>query len=378
MIKTYKYEIYPNLEQKSKIDNFIGCARFIYNWGLERKTKSFIEENKQLSCFTLINEIVKLKETEEYSWLNDCHSQILQMSLRNLDNAFTNFFRKRGKFPKFKSKKYAKQTIHYPQGVYIEGNNIFIPKIKKVPFDNHRQFEGKIKTVTLRKSSTNRYFVSILVEDDKKLPIKNNINEKTTIGLDLGIIHFAISSTGEIFENQKYFYNSEKKLRVENRKLSRKYVRGLEEQSKNYIKQKLVVAKLQEKIKNQRKDFLHKLSKQLIDKYDTICIEDLDVQKMMKNPQYARRITDCGWGYFKLYLEYKADWYGKNLIFINKFEPSSKMCNKCGDINQNLKITDRTWTCSNCNTVLDRDLNAAINIKNIGLRLKPLDVKTVH
>jgi putative transposase len=306
------------------------------------------------------------------------------MSMRNLDNAYTNFFRGVG-FPKFKSK-YRKQSFQLPQGVWLSDDKkqIFIPKLKFTDIDFHREFKGEIKTVTVSKTTTNKYYISILVDNKKEIPEKQPIKLNTTVGVDLGIKDFAITSDGKKFENQDFFKSSMKMLRVEQRSLARK-----QKGSNHYEKQKMVVSLLHEHIRNQREDYLHKISRYLVDNYDTICIENLNVKGMpasckpkqdengnyIKNGQSSKSglnkaILDMGWFKFKSMLEYKCEWYGKNLSIIGRFDPSSKTCSNCGSINKELTLKDREWTCS-CGSTHDRDVNAAINIRNFGLRNQP-------
>jgi putative transposase len=363
MLKTYKYRIYPNDIQKEHLSKIFGSVRFVYNLGLETKILAYTGNKKNITCIDLSYQIKELKDTD-CPWLKEIPSQALQMSVRNLDNAYTNFFRGKG-FPKFKNK-HGKQSFQLPQGVYLENKQIFIPKLKMVNIDLHREFNGEIKTVTVSKSTTNKYYVSILVETGIDKPIKKQIKESTSVGLDLGIKDFCITSDGKKFENKDFFKSSMQKLRVEQRSLSRK-----KKGSNHYLKQKMIVSLLHEHIKNQRQDYLHKISKYLVDNYDTICIENLAVDNMVKNHNLARSISDMGWGEFKTMLEYKSEWYGKNLSIIGRFDPSSKTCSTCGGINKELKLSDREWICLKCGTKHDRDINAAINIKNFGLRNKP-------
>lgn len=377
MFKKFRFQLNPTEEQILSISKHIGCSRFVYNWGLNEKSKAYSNNQQKLSCFDLCKLLTQLKKQEEYSWLNDVQAQTLQYSLRHLDNAFTAFFNKRCKFPKFKSKKYGKQSFQYCQNVRVEDNQVYLPKIGWVYFYNSREIVGTIKSVNVIKTPTSKYFVSILCDNQLSIPVKEPIADDTTIGIDLGIKSFAVTSDGEVFENQRHFSKLQKRLRVEQRKLSRRFKKGVEEQSKSYQKQRLVVAKVHEKITNQRLDNLHKISTYLVNKYDTICIEDLNVSGMLSNPKLAKHIQDCGWRTFRQQLELKCREKGKNLIVIGRFEPSSKRCNSCGHINQ-ISLSDRIFNCTNCNKKIDRDFNAAQNIKDYGLGTKPLDVKTVQ
>ncbi len=365
MIKAYKYRIFPNEDQQTQLANIFGQVRFVYNLGLETKISAYAGNKVNLNCFDLINQIVELKKTE-CPWLKEAPAQALQMSLRNLDNAYTNFFRGKG-FPKYQNK-HGKQSFSMPQGVSLsdDGKQIFIPKLKWVGIDLHRPFKGDIKTVTVSRSVTNKYFVSILTDNKQELPTKKPISESTAVGLDLGIKDFVTMSDGKKFENKDFFKSTQRQLRVAQRSLSRK-----KKGSNHYIKQKMVVALIHEHIRNQRQDYLHKISSYLIQSYDTICLEDLAVSNMVKNHNLARAISDMGWSEFRSMLEYKAEWYGKNISVIGRFDPSSKLCSCCGNINKELTLKDREWTCSKCDAVHDRDINAAINIRNFGLRNKP-------
>ena len=369
MLKSYKYRIYPDQNQKELLSKIFGQVRFVYNLGLETKIQAYTGNKKHLTCFDLNKQITDLKKDIE--WLNESPSQALQMSIRNLDNAYTNFFRGAG-FPKFKSK-YSKQSFQLPQGVKLSENKkqIYIPKLKMVDIDYHREFKGDIKTITVSKSVTNKYYISILVDNKKEKPEKKPIKLETTVGIDLGIKDLAITSDGKKFENQGFLKSNLRLLRIEQRSLARK-----QKGSNHYKKQKLKVALLHEHIKNQRLDYLHKITRYLVDNYDTICIENLATSNMMKNKKLSRAIGDVGWYMFKSFLEYKCDWYGKNLSIIGRFDPSSKTCSKCGSINKDLTLNDREWTCQVCGYQHDRDINAAINIRNFGLRNQPSVTKS--
>ena len=360
--RTYKYRIYPNRKQRELFEKHFGCIRWVYNWGLEKKVKSYQQNKKQISCFDLTKELTKLKKMENFQWLNEVNSQSLQMALRNLDNAFTNFFRKQNNFPRFKSKKNNNYSFQVPQ--YLKLNDrLNIPKIPNIKIKLSKKIEGKIKTATIRKISTGKYFISILVEQDKELSLKPKIIEKTTVGIDFGIKTFATISDGRKLKNPKFLDKSLKKLKKQQKWLSRK-ANG----SNNRMKQRLKVALIYEKVANQRLDFLHKFSYQLTheNQVDSIAIENLNVSGMMKNHCLARVISDVSWKEARRQLEYKCDWYGKNLLVIGRFEPSSKMCS-CGAINCELTLADREWTCPICGTKHDRDFLASQNIKKFAL-----------
>ena len=310
-----------------------------------------------------------MKHTEEYSWLKECHSQILLSSLKNLDGAFTKFYNKKSRFPYFK-KKTNKQSFQYPQHTMLNDNNVFLPKVGWVKFFKSREVIGKIKTVTVSKTPTNKYFVSIQCEiicDEVK---KAKITKKTAVGIDLGIKTFAVTSDNEVFENQKYLHKSLCRLRVEQRKLQR-----CKKGSKRREKQRLVVARIYEKITNQRTDYLHKVSTYLVRKYGTICMEDLSVKNMQKDNTIAKHVNDTCFHQFNRMLEYKCEWMGKNYIKIGRYEPSSKRCHHCGHIHNELTLRNRKWICPHCGATIDRDFNAALNIRDYGLGVQPSDVK---
>jgi len=359
MIKAYKYRIYPNSTQRVLFNKHFGCTRFVYNWGLNKKIEVYKQENKTISCFQLMKELTQLKRQEEYIWLKEVDSQALQQSLSCLDKAYTNFFRDKKGFPKFKSKHHNRQSYQIPQRVQVDWKNkkVIVPKIGRVDIKLSRRFEGKIKTATISKTPTNKLYVSLLVDDGTELPKKPKLNKKKSTGVDLGIKEFAITSNGEKFDNPKHLKGELQRLKVLQKRASKK-VKG----SSNKKKANLKVAILHEKIANRRQDFLHKLSTKLIRENQTICLETLNVQGMTKNHKLAQSIQDCSWSEFVKMLEYKSEWYGTNILRIGQFEPSSKMCNCCGYINRDLELKDRMWKCPECDSELDRDINAAKNI----------------
>lgn len=362
MIKAYKYRIYPNEEQKILLEKHFGAMRWVYNWALEKKIKHYKKTNKTLSFFKLIPELTKERYKNE--WLLEINAQSLQNSLLNLDRAFNKFFKKQSQFPKFKSKKQNKNSVQFVQGVRLVENQVQIPKIGKVDIIQHRVFEGKIKTSTVSKNCVNQYFISILIENNTELPKKSKITEKTILGIDLGIKDFLTTSNGLKIDNPKLLIKSEKRLKVLQRRLSKK-----QKGSKNRDVAKQKLAKLHNKVSNQRSDFLHKITYQLThdNQVKSIGIEDLNVRGMIKNHCLSKAISDVSWNEFINLLSYKCDWYGKNLIKIGRFEPSSKICSKCGEKKDKLTLAQRTWVCKNCGEKHDRDINAAKNIKHFAL-----------
>ena len=355
MYRSYKYRIYPTEPQKELIAKHIGSSRFVFNIALETKNAAYISAKHNYSAFDLVKQLPELKK--ELPWLKEVNSQSLQQSIQNMDIAFKKFFNGAG-FPKFK-KKSNKGSFSIPQNVIVENDLLIIPKFKEgIKMSLHRPTKGIIKSATISVTPTGKYFVSILCDTKEELPTKAPIKENTTIGVDLGIKDFAITSEGEVFENPKYLRKSQSKLKYVQRKYS-KY-KGKRTKKK--------LAKLHENVVNKRKDFLHKVSTQLIRENQTICLETLSVKNMVKNHNLAQAISDASWSTFVSMLEYKADWYSKNILRIGQFAPSSKTCSNCGNINKELQLKDREWTCSNCSSVLDRDVNAAINIKSFALK----------
>jgi putative transposase len=364
MLKAYKYRLYPNNEQIVLLNKHFGCVRFIYNWSLDLKIKAYQNNKQKLSKFDLDKQLTILKKEENYLWLKEVNSQSLQASNRHLDVAFSNFFKKHNSFPKFKSKKLNKHSFEIPANVSldIENAKVIIPKFKEgINLILSRLPKGEIRQATISKKPSGKYFISILCETNENNKTKSEIKENTTIGLDLGIKDFIITSDGVKYGNNKYLKQSENKLSKAQRKLSRK-TKG----SKNREKQRIKVARIHEKIYNQRLDYLHKISSKLISENKTICIEDLNVKGMIKNHNLAKSISDVSWTKFIELLTYKAEWYGVNILQIGRFEPSSKMCT-CGFINKELKLSDREWICCKCNKHHDRDILAANNIKRFAL-----------
>lgn len=365
MLKAYKYKIKPNKQQEELLQKFFGCCRYIYNWGLNKRTSAYKENGTKVSYVELAKELTILKKTEECIWLNEAPNESLQQSLRCLDNAFTNFFRKYGKYPRFKSKKRTKESVKFIQSVHFDFENwkVKLPKLGWIKLYKNRAFDQsncKQGTCTVSRDHCGIYWCMITVDDMQPKPVKTKPVKENAIGIDLGIKDYAILSDGTKFTNPKHLEKAQRKLAW----LQRDFARTKKD-SKNHEKMRIKVAKCYRSITNQRNDFLHKLSAYLIRNYDTICLEDLNVKGMEQNHRLARAIQGAAWGEFVRQLEYKSEWNGKNVLFIGRFEPSSKLCHKCGYINKNLKLSDREWICPVCGEHLDRDVNAAINIREI-------------
>lgn len=359
ILKAYKFEIRPDKEQKILLSKHFGCTRFIYNYFLNHRKQQYISLGKSDSYYGQNKLLTDLKRQEGFEWLNEVNSQSLQEALRNLEKAYTNFFSKRAEFPKFKSKKKNKNSFTAHQNVKLLGDRIKIPKFKKpIKIIMHREVKGEVKSATFSLTSTGRYYVSILVEQE------HNVQKHTgkTCGIDLGLKDLVITSDSQRYKNPKHTKKYEIELAKAQRRLARK-----KKGSKGRERQRLVVAKIHEKIRNVRQDNLHKISRELVNNYDVICVEDLNIKGMVKNKKLAKHISDASWGEFVRMLEYKCEWDNKQLIRIGRFFPSSKTCSECGWINQNLTLSDRNWQCANGH-VLDRDVNAANNIMKEGLR----------
>jgi putative transposase len=325
--------------------------------------ETYKNQSKGLSRFAIQSLLPHLKKENE--WLSNAYSQCLQSVALNLSTAYKNFFEKQGGFPKFKSK-HGRQTTQYPSNVKIEGDYIKFPgKVGKVYCKQNRKFEGKIKTTTVSLNTDGKYFVSILVDDGKELP-PTSIEGKA-IGIDLGLTHFAITSDGSKFDNPRHTKKYARNLKKKQQSLSRK-IKG----SNRRQKAKRLVVKVHSKIRRVREDFLHKLSRKIVNENQVIVVENLAVKNMVRNHNLAKAISDCGWGMFCTMLKYKAEWSGKKYLEADRFFPSSKICHVCLNRVDSLPLDIRNWTCSKCDTSHDRDVNAAINIRNEGLRILSL------
>lgn len=359
VFKAYKYRIYPTKEQKILLSKHFGSTRWVYNYALDKKIKFYEKYKKTLSRFDIQKELPLLKTLKETEWLNDVNAQSLQASLENMDKAFNGFFKQKKGFPKFKSKSDNNQSFSVPQRgrIHFNSNTLSIPKFtNKIKCRIHRRFTGKQKTVTITLKSTGKYYASVLVEENIDI-VKKPICESQAVGIDLGIKTFAVISDGNYIENPRNLRKSLKKLKRLQRSVTNK-IKG----SKNRHKAILKLSLFHEKITNKRLDFLHKTTSKLISDYDTICLETLIVSNMIKNHKLSQAIQDVSIRKFNDILNYKAVLNGNNILRIGTFEPSSKTCN-CGVVNKELKLSQRTWKCTHCNEVHDRDNLASNNIK---------------
>ena len=371
MLKAFKYRIYPTKTQIQLIEKHFGSTRFLYNYFLDYRQKEYAKGNKATYMSTQ-SKLTEIKKFKEFEWLNECGSQSLQMALRELDNSYQRFFKQLGGYPNFKSKKNNHQSFTAPQNIKIENNKTYLPKFTKdgIKTKFHREIpkDAILKQATISRTN-NQYFISILVDDN--IPTPKPIKAKNAVGLDVGTETLITTSDYVKYPNLRHTKKYEQKLKKLQKALSKKQHSRKKgdttPKSNNYLKQLKKVQKIHTKIYNSRKDYLHKISNEITNQYDIICLESLNVKGMVKNKRLSKSISDAAWGEFMRQLEYKATWKGKTIIKISKWFPSSQICSNCGTSTGKKPLHVRKFVCPHCNTSHDRDVNASINIRNYGL-----------
>lgn len=374
MLRAVQIRLYPNATQATQINRLLGCYRVVYNQCLARKIKSY-EENKVSENRNTLSHFIhhELLKDDNFVWLKEQNTKVLKQALIDMLNAYKNFFERHTGYPKFKSKKDKKQSCRFELGA-ISKKNIYtdyklsLANIKNVKFRCSKKYaeylqkhKANIRQATLTKLPSGEYYLSILVEGDLTHKVKESHH---IIGIDLGIKDFVVTSYGEVFENLHFNKSESKKLIRLQKQLSRK-----QNGSSNRNKARIKLAKAYKRITDKKQYYLHQVSNYLIDENQVICMEDLNVSGMLKNHKLAGSIQEMSFYEFKRMLEYKANWYGRKLVFVDRFYPSSKTCNHCGYVNKKLKLSDRQWVCPDCGEIIERDYNAALNIRDEGIRL---------
>jgi putative transposase len=360
VIRRYNYRIYPTREQEQTLIQFAGCRRFVWNWALRRKQEYYKATGKGLSYLALAAELVKLKQQPEFEWLRDCYSQLLQQVLLDLQQAYVNFFEKRAKFPRVKRRKSTSHSMRFPHLVTLnDDQTVFVPKIGLIRVLMHRPVPGIIKNMTIKQDSKGAWHVSFVCSIERP---NYALTCNTPVGIDVGLESFTTLHTGQKVKAPRFYRRGERKLKRLHRRLSR-----AQKGSQNREKARKRLARAYARIRNQRTDWLHKQSIGIIRQFDTVCIETLNIRGLVKT-KLAKSFSDAAIGSFMQMLRYKAEWYGKRVIAVDRFYASSKTCHRC-QTKTTLTLSDRVWTCRVCETTHDRDVNAAINILHEGLRI---------
>lgn len=374
MLRAIKIRLYPNSTQATQINKLLGCYRVVYNQCLNRKIKSY-EENKVSENRTTLGHFIhhELLKDDNFSWLREQNTKVLKQAVIDMLNAYKNFFEQHTGYPKFKSKKDNKQSCRFELGA-ISRRNVYtdyklsLANIKNVKFRCNKKYaeylqknRDNIRQATLTKLPCGEYYLSILVDGDLTRNVKESHH---TVGIDLGVKDFVVTSDGEVFDNLHFKKNESKKLIRLQKQLSRK-----QNGSNNRNKARVKLAKAYKKINDKKQYYLHQVSNYLIDENQIICMENLNVTGMVRNHKLADSIQEMNFGEFRRMLEYKAQWYGRKIVFVDRFYPSSKTCNECGYVNKTLKLSDRLWICPDCGKIIERDYNAALNIRDEGIRM---------
>lgn len=359
--KAYKYRLYPDADQEIFLHQHFGAVRFVYNRFLALRKEAYEKDKKKKLPYTeQAAMLADMKKQEEYSWLKAVNSQSLQYSLKCLEKAYERFFKHLAKYPKFHKRKNG-GAFTVPQHFCIEDGLLFIPKMKRgIPMRMHRKMEGEARSLTITLSPGGKYHVCILC----RVAIPQMEKTNLTVGIDLGLKDLAVTSDGERHSVPNKLKKLSSRLATAQKHLSRK-VKG----SSSWNRQRIKVARLHERISDSRSDILHKLTTDLVRRYDVICCEDLNVKGMVRNHRLARSISNVSWGMLIAMLAYKCEWYGKTLVRVDRYYPSSKTCHTCGYKYNDLSLSEREWICPQCGNVIDRDLNAAMNIHDEGLRI---------
>ena len=375
MLKAVKIRLYPNKIQTEQFNKLLGCYRVVYNQCLARKIKSY-KENKVSENLSTLGQFVhhELLKDDNFIWLREQNTKVLKQSVKDMLSAYKNFFTQHKGFPKFKSKRDNKQSCRFELGAISRKNDyttyhLSLANIKNVKFRCNKKYaeylqkhKSNIKQATLSKLPCGEYYLSILVDGD--LTHKGLIDTDNAVGIDLGIKDFIITSDGEVFDNLHFRKSQSNKIKRLQRQLSRK-----EKGSNNRNKARIKITKVYKKINDKKQYYLHQVSNTLINENQVICMEDLNVKGMLRNHKLAESIQEMNFGEFKRMLEYKANWYNRRIVFVDRFYPSSKTCHHCGYVNKQLKLSDRQWKCPQCGEIVERDYNAALNILDEGLRI---------
>jgi putative transposase len=360
--KVYRFRMKPNTTQGQALMRLAGARRFVWNWALDRRKAYYAEHGKTIPAAQLSAELTALKREPDKAWLKEADAQVLQRALKDLDHAFRNFFERRARFPRFKSRKRDTPRFRIPQRVKADDGKVSVPKVGLVRIRQSMPVDLPTKGATFKRDATGRWFVTLTAEFEMPDVALPEADPSRVVGIDLGLKDFSVTSDGERVPAPKFYHKGQRKLRKAQRVLSRR-----KPGSNRKAKARLIVADIHQRIANQRSDFLHKLSNDLVSRHDGLCIEDLSVKGLART-KLAKSFTDASMGEFRRQVEYKSVWGRKHLAVIGRFYPSTRLCRGCEAINETLTLSDRQWVCG-CGMVHDRDLSAAINIRDEGLRI---------